>query len=90
MKLCQDQQIVKIFNQYFIPMLNIPTNQEFEYSDSPGEDPFLGIIGKYQNHPSIKLIKSKNKFQTFKFRETHSDEIKKSVENLDPKKASKK
>ena len=39
----------------------MPTIQEFEYSDSPEEDPLLRIIGKYQNHPSIKLIKSKNK-----------------------------
>ena len=66
------------------------TNQEFEYSDSPEEDTLLWIIGKYQNHPSIKLIKSKNKSQTFKFRETNIDEIKKYIENLDPKKASQK
>ena len=68
----------------------MPTNQEFEYSDSPEEDPLLRIIGKYQNHPSIKLIKSKNKFQTFKFREANIDEIKKYIENLNPKKASQK
>ena len=88
----QDKQIAKIFNEYFIsiPILNMPTNQEFEYSDSPEEDPLLRIIGKYQNHPSIKLIKSKNKSQTFKFRETNIDEIKKYIENLDPKKASQK
>ena len=55
----------------------MPTNQEFEYSDSPEEDPLLRIIGKYQNHPSINLIKSKNKSQTFKFTETNIDEIKK-------------
>ena len=66
------------------------TNQEFEYSDSPKEDPLLKIIGKYQNHPSIKLIKSKYKSQTFKFRETNIDEINKYIENLDPKKASQK
>ena len=30
MKLSQDKQIAKIFNEYFIPMLNMPTNQEFE------------------------------------------------------------
>ena len=55
----QDKQIANIFNEYFIniPVLNMPTNQEFEYSDSPEEDPLLRIIGKYQNHPSIKLIK---------------------------------
>ena len=68
----------------------MPKNQEFEYPDSPAEDPLLRIIGKYQNHPSIKLIKSKNKFQTFKFRETNTDETKKPIQNLDPKKASQK
>ena len=86
----QDKQIAKIFNQYFIPMLNMPTNQEFEYSDSPEEDSLLRIIGKYQNHPSIKLIKSKNKSQRFKFRETNTNVIKKSIKNFDPKKASQK
>ena len=73
----QDKQIAKIFNESFIsiPILNMPINQEFEYSDSPEEDPLLRTIRKYQNHPSIKLIKSKNKSQTFKFRETNIDEI---------------
>ena len=54
----QDKQITKISNEYFIsiPVLHMPTNQEFEYSDSPEDDPLLRIIGKYQNHPSIKLI----------------------------------
>ena len=72
----QDKQTAKIFNEYFlsIPILNMPANQEFEYSDSPGEDPLLRIIGKYQNHPRIKLTKSKNKFQTFKFGEANIDE----------------
>ena len=37
------------------------TNQEFKCSDSQEEDPLLRIIGKYQNHPGIKLIKSKNR-----------------------------
>ena len=54
----QDKQIAKIFNEYFItiPILNMPTNPEFEYSDSREGDPLLRIIGKYQNHPSIKLV----------------------------------
>ena len=68
----------------------MPTYQKLDYSDSPEENPLLRIIGKYQNHPSIKLIKSKNKSQTFKCRETNIDEIKRSIENLDPKKASQK
>ena len=62
-------------------------NQKFERSNSPEQDALLRIIGKYQNRPSIMLIKSKNKFQTFKFKSTNIDEIKKSIENLDCKKA---
>ena len=54
---------------------------------SPEEDPLLTTIGKCQNHPSIKLIKSKNKSQTFKFSEINIDEIKTFIENLDPKKS---
>ena len=83
------KQMAKIFIEYFITILilNMPTNQEFEYSDSPEEDPLLRAIGKYQNHPNIKLIKSKNKSQTFKFSEINIDEIKTSIENLDPKKS---
>ena len=88
----QDKEIAKTFNEYCIsiPILNMPTKQDFEYSDSPEEDSFLRIIGKCQNDPSIKFIKSKYKSQTFKFRETNTDEIKTSIENLNPKKASQK
>ena len=36
----QDKEIAKIFNEYFIiiPILNMPADQEFEYSDLPKED----------------------------------------------------
>ena len=55
----------------------------------------LKIIQKYQNHPSNKLLKAKNKnrSQTFSFRETNTDEIKtnqKSFQNIDPEKGSQK
>ena len=52
------------------------------------EDPVSKIIEKCQNHPSIKLIKAKNenKSQTFSFRETNIDEIKKPTQNVDYKK----
>ena len=42
------------------------------------------------NNLSIKLIKAKNKSQTFRFKETNIDEIKMSIQNFDPKKASQK
>ena len=50
----------------------------------------MRIIEKYQNHPSVQLIKSKNKLHSFKFRETNIDEIKRYINSLDPKKASQK
>ena len=88
----EDEEIAKIFNDYFIsiPILNMPTNQEFECSVTQENDPLLRIIEKYQNHPSVQLIKSKNKLCSFKFRETNIDEIKRYINSLDPKKVSQK
>ena len=88
----QDHLIAKTFSEYFIniPIKNMPKNQEYESFDSSEGNPVSSIIKKYQNHPSIKLIKTKNKSKTFRFRETNTDEIKKFIEKLDPKKASQK
>ena len=68
------------------------TNQKHECLDSSEEDPVFKIEEKYQNHPSVKLIKAKNKNKslTFMFTKTNIDEIKKSIQNLDLKKASQK
>ena len=88
----QDHLIAKTFNEYFIsiPIKNMPKNPEYESFGSSEENTVSSIIKKYQNHPSIKLIKTKNKSKTFRFRETNTDEIKKFIEKLDPKKASQK
>ena len=85
----QDHLIAKTFNEYSIsiPIKNMPKNPEYESFGSSEENPVSSIIKKYQNHPSIKLIKTKNKSKTFRFRETNIDEIKKFIEKLDPKKA---
>ena len=45
---------------------------------------------QYHNHPSIQFIKTKNKSKTYKFKDTNTDEIKKFMKKLDPKKASQK
>ena len=66
----------------------MPKNQEYESFDSSEGN--TNIIKKYQSHPSCKLIKTKNKSKTFRFRKTNTDEIKKFIEKLDPKKASQK
>ena len=68
----------------------MPKNQEYESFNSLEENPVSSIIKKYQNHPSIKLIKTKNKSKTFRFMEINTDEIKKFIEKLNPKKASQK
>ena len=60
------------------------------FNCSSEEDPVSCIMKKYQNHSSLKLIKTKNKFKIFRFRETNTDKIKKVIETLDPKKASQK
>ena len=59
----------------------MPKNQEHESFDSSEENTVSSIIKKYQNHPSIKSIKTKNKSKNFRFSETNTDDIKK----LDPK-----
>ena len=61
-------------------------NQEYEGFYASEKDPASSIIKKYQNHPSIMVIKTKNKSKTFRFRETETDEIKKFIEKLDSKK----
>ena len=88
----QDHIIAKTFNEYFItiPIKTMPKNQEYESFDSSEENPVSSIIKKYQNLPGIKLIKTKNKCKTFRFREANTDEIEKFIEKLDPKKASQK
>ena len=68
----------------------MPKNQEYESFDSSEGNPVSSIIKKNQNDPSIKLIKTKNKSKTFRLRKTNTDEIKKFIEKLDPKKASEK
>ena len=64
----------------------MPKNENESFDSSEG-NPVSSIIKKYQNQPSIKLIKTKNKSKTFRFRKTNADEIKKFIEKLDPKKA---
>ena len=57
----QDHLIAKTFNEYFIsiPIKIMLTNQENESSDSSEQNPVSSIIKRYQNHPSIELIKTK-------------------------------
>ena len=87
----RDDQIAKKFSEYFIniSILNMPSNG-FKCPDSSEQYPILKILYKYKNHPSIKLIKAKNNSQVFKFSQIDIEEVKKSFQSLDLKKASQK
>ena len=87
----RDDQIAKNFSEYFIniPILNMPSNG-YKCPESSEQDPILKILYKYKNHPSIKLIKAKNNSQVFKFSQIDIEEVKKSFQSLDPKKAAQK
>ena len=63
-------------------------NQPCECNKSQEQDPALNIIEKYKFHPRTKLINSKNKglSSSFSFKFAIINEVKKSINNLDPKK----
>ena len=67
-------------------------NQTYECNKSQEQDPVLNVIENYKFHPSIKLVKSKNKglSSSFSFKFPTINEVKKSIKNFDPKKASQK
>ena len=84
-------QIAKKFSEYFtnILILNMPSNG-YKCPDSSEQDPNLKVLDKYQNHPSIKLIKAKNNSQVFKFNQINVEQVKKSFQSLNPIKATQK
>ena len=84
----RDDQIAKKFSEYFIsiPILNMPSNG-YKCPDSSEQDTILKILDKYRDHPSIKLIKAKNNSHVFKFNQIDMEEVKKSFQSLDSKKA---
>ena len=89
--LSQDVKIAKPSSEYFIniPILNKPNNQSFStQTRSLEEDTISGIIARYKYHPSINLIKPKNSClaSTFSFTSVSIEEVKRSIESLDPKK----
>ena len=87
----RDDQIAKKFSEYFISIsiLNMPSNG-YKCPHSSEQDPILKILDKYKDHPSMKLIKAKNSTKVFKFRQIDIEEVKKTFQSLDPKKAAQK
>ena len=86
-----DDQIAKKFIEYFISIavLNI-TNNGYKCPHSSEQDPILKMLEKYKDHPSIKLTKAKNNSEVFKSCQIDIEEVKKTFQSLDPKKAAQK
>ena len=82
----REDQIAKKFSEYFIniPILNMPSNG-YKCPDSSEQDPTLKILYKYRDHPSIKLFKTKNNSQVFKFSQINIKKVKKSFQSFNPK-----
>ena len=60
----KDKAITEVFNKFFInivPNLKIPMENDFETNFLKTKDPVLNEIIKYENHPSVIMIKEKNK-----------------------------
>ena len=67
----------------------MPSNG-YKCPHSSEQDPILKIPDKYKDHPSIKLIKTKNNSQVFELHQIDIEEVKKSFQSLDLKKATQK
>ena len=70
-----------------MPNLRIPTNHEFDINFTETDDSIVNAINKYENHPSIIMIKSKNNTH-FSFTPVEYDDILKKVQKLNTSKAS--
>ena len=71
----------------------MPNNQSFSTQTcSAKKNTISGIIEIYKYHPSINLIKSKRSCfaNTFYFTPVSVEEVKRSIESLDPRKPHKK
>ena len=55
-----EEKVANIFNNFFVnivPNLGIKTQHEFLNTTDNSQDPIENAIWKYENHPSIILIK---------------------------------
>ena len=63
----------------------MPSNG-YKCPDPSEQDPILKILDKFEDHPSIKLIKAKNDSQVFKFNQIDTEEVRNFSEVLNRKK----
>ena len=84
----EDLKIAEIFNHYFT---NITESLGISEDLSPTNginDPVEKAMKKYENHPSIKMIKGRCELNQFEFKPVTVNEILLQIQKLNPKKAS--
>ena len=83
----EDKAIAEVFNKFFInivPNLKISIENDFETNFLKTEDPFLNAIIKCKNHPSVIMIKEKNKVsEKFSSSPALYDDILNNIKNSD-------
>ena len=58
----EDMEIAETFNEFFVnivPSLKISPKETYETDIGNDTEPILNYMGKFKNHPSIKVIKSR-------------------------------
>ena len=89
-----DKAVAEIFNEFFInivPNLKISAQDDFNINFIKSADPILNSVNKFQNHPSIIMIKeNKETFQHFSFSPVCLDSIIEKTNNLNTAKTSQK
>ena len=87
----EDLKIAEIFNHYFTNItesLGISEDQTLLSPTNGINDPLEKAIKKYENHPSIKMIKGRCELDQFEFKPVTVNEILLQIQKLNPKKAS--
>ena len=79
-----DTELCNIFNHFFpniISELNIPKRYHC-FLNVMDSDSVLSVLKAFENHPSIKNIKSKKYNSTFCFEKIYTDVVMKAINNF--------
>ena len=87
-----EEEVANIFSNFFVnivPNLGIKTQHEFLNTTDNSQDPIENAICKYENHPSIILIKKhmQGANSSFVFETVTKEKIEKLITNLNIRKA---
>ena len=88
--LSNEQEIAETLNCYFsniVPNLNISFNKSYLLDRSDIQDSVSNIIRRYENHPSIKIIKTHVQYsENFSFKQIDLPELLEVIQSLDTNK----